>query len=690
MRVSESFAHDVAAHGVNNENFTIRACQWLGIGLLGLLVAILAFVMIENESETAESMTVLTETIGITSNLLIAQNESLQFASSFERWLSGVTTGFNLKIRRTELAQPLEKLETSGGPSNLQVSSEYYTALSILDKYISAALPGSLSPNDQINLQAKSAGAFQSFVREARGFALPGSMGIDELTRQRIQDENRRRTEQYFAILGVLVLIAIINGLLAYSRLGDFRRIRNRMGDERRLLDETNVALRRTDDELQTRLDNERKERAEFQWLDSEIQSISLRIKSTVKPDEIAQIVVESLGQVLEADVVIGYGFAEKLLPRMIKQWFRRTDIMFDESIFDDELRLFELAERLLTDKRVVVMTDSRLIDDSPDPLAELVATIWPQPRSWAVFPAGNGSQVLGLVFVGMMDDARIWSSIEKELIKHVVVESSNIFIQARMYDQTMQIAENDAEVANLIALDGIKNDFIANMNHELRTPLTSIIGYVDMIISDVDFSIDSELAASFTVVHRNALRLQGLIENMMQLTKTEFQRVPLEIATLNIGHLLDDVVKSMELSAEESEVEMALRYDSPEDDLSIEGDLNQLDRVFINLLSNAIKFTPKGGKVTIVGSHKINDDFVEVKVADTGIGIPPEEFANMFTRFFRASTASDAAIPGFGIGLSLVQSIVNEHHGTITFDSTVGKGTVFTVRLPTRRKYDR
>ena len=110
---------------------------------------------------------------------------------------------------------------------------------------------------------------------------------------------------------------------------------------------------------------------------------------------------------------------------------------------------------------------------------------------------------------------------------------------------------------------------------------------------------------------------------------------------------------------------------------------------MFVNLLSNAIKYTPRGGTVTVVvrrpGTENDGDQCVEVTFTDTGIGIPPEEFPNMFKRFFRASTATQALFPGFGIGLSLVHSIVTEHHGTLTFDSVVGKGTVFTVRLPVR-----
>jgi hypothetical protein len=129
-----------------------------------------------------------------------------------------------------------------------------------------------------------------------------------------------------------------------------------------------------------------------------------------------------------------------------------------------------------------------------------------------------------------------------------------------------------------------------------------------------------------------------------------------------------------------------------------VSGELQPLDPDYRNLWGSGSKLnsiTIETGVATIdlalgvltVVAHRAHaeGDYVEVKVADTGIGIPAEDFPNVFKRFFRASTAKQAAIPGYGIGLSLVQSIVREHHGTITFDSTVGMGTVFTVKLPLR-----
>jgi signal transduction histidine kinase len=459
------------------------------------------------------------------------------------------------------------------------------------------------------------------------------------------------------------------------------------MESEREKLIESNVALKQVDDELQLRLDQERIDRVAREWLSSTIRSISSQFKSTIVPDTIAESLVESLGRALGVDIVLFYSFPNFPMQRIWKQWHPQADAGVEESmVVENESDLFQLVESLWNKKRSIVVNDSHLINVSQDPVPKLAAMSQMRARSWVMVPLGTGSQVLGCLGVGMFENPRVWSAAEIELIQKVVSEVAEVFIQARLFRQSMQIVENDAEVHRLVELDKVKNDFIENMNHELRTPLASIIGYLEVIMDDVDARAEPELVSSLTAVQRNAVRLQSLIENMMRISRTDFQNFPLVVSTVDVGHLLGDVVNSLHLGAEDSGVKLTLRLDSPAGDFRIDGDINQLEQVFVNLMSNAVKFTPRGGTVTIVArrAHAAGD-FVEVKVTDTGIGIPPREFPNVFKRFFRASTATQASIPGFGIGLSLVHSIVREHHGTITFDSKVGKGTVFTVTLPAR-----
>jgi len=484
-----------------------------------------------------------------------------------------------------------------------------------------------------------------------------------------------------------IALVAILAGLLAFRRLRDFRRIGVRIDSKHRELDELRVRLQEVDKDLQMRLEKERTESADRKWIDSGVRSISAQFRGTPTSEAISEFMVEGLGGVLRADFVVSYSFAELPWPRIVKQWHQRPESQVDESFFaEHDSPWFAFINRLWSDKGVTVVADSNHIEISPDLIPEIVEKMRQRARSWVVVPVGEGTHVMGFVLVAMVDNARVWSAAEIELIQEVSAAAGGACIQSRLFWQSLQIAENDAKVGRLVELDRVKNDFIENMNHELRTPLTSIIGYVEVALDDVDASAEPELASSLTAVQRNARRLQILIENMMQVSKTDFEHVPLVIATVDVGRLLGDVANSLHLGAEDCGVEVTLRLDSPTDDLLIDGDSSQLEQVFVNLMSNAIKFTPRGGTVTVVAHlSDSGSGVVEVKVKDTGIGIPVKEFPNVFKRFFRASTATQASIPGFGIGLSLVHSIVREHHGRITFDSTVGEGTVFTVTLPTR-----
>ncbi len=287
--------------------------------------------------------------------------------------------------------------------------------------------------------------------------------------------------------------------------------------------------------------------------------------------------------------------------------------------------------------------------------------------------------------------------SVDKVHVHSNVKGTDEIGRLAAEFDVMAEVIERDITKAkeqqdeilrlntDLVKADGVKNEFIEDMNHELRTPLTSILGFMEVLIDD-DFGVEPKFASSLKTVQRNALRLQLLIENLMYASGAKIDDTHRVVSTLDVGHLLGEVVTSLQLGADHGGVEVTLRLDSPASDLLIDGDVNQLEQVFTNLVHNAIKYTPREGKVTIVARRAHTDgDYVEVTVTDTGIGISREDFPKIFERFFRASTATEASIPGFGLGLSLAHSIVHAHHGTITFDSSVGEGTVFTVRFPVK-----
>jgi signal transduction histidine kinase len=179
--------------------------------------------------------------------------------------------------------------------------------------------------------------------------------------------------------------------------------------------------------------------------------------------------------------------------------------------------------------------------------------------------------------------------------------------------------------------------------------------------------------------VARNARRLKTMIEDMLTMSKIELGAFASRLHPVDLTDLLPAAADVLKPSVVAGGLSLDLSY--PKHAVMVEGDVEQLDRVLVNLLSNAVKYTPRGG--TIAMDLACSDDSAVLTVTDSGIGIPEQEQDSLFTRFFRASNAVDAAIPGSGLGLSIVRTIVANHHGDVGVDSARDRGTTITVRIP-------
>jgi len=234
--------------------------------------------------------------------------------------------------------------------------------------------------------------------------------------------------------------------------------------------------------------------------------------------------------------------------------------------------------------------------------------------------------------------------------------------------------------VERLRRLDAAKNDFVSTVSHELRTPTTSIVGYTEMLRDEAAGTVTDQQRALLEVIARNGMRLISVANDLLTLAGLEsddrstWREEPVDLA---------DVVRQGEETVTPlvGERRLDLDFTVPTTAVPVLGDAAHLDRVVVNLLSNAVKFTPDGGQVGCRLSVEAGAAVLEV--ADTGIGIPEDEQADLFTKFFRSSTAQSRAIPGTGLGLSIIHRIVTDHGGEITVRSAEGVGTTFTVRLP-------
>ena len=241
------------------------------------------------------------------------------------------------------------------------------------------------------------------------------------------------------------------------------------------------------------------------------------------------------------------------------------------------------------------------------------------------------------------------------------------------------------AAVERLRDLERVKADFVATVSHELRTPLTSMIGYVELLDDGAVGELTADQRAVMNRLERNGRRLLLLVEDLLLLSQIEARQMqfhPVECDLRDTARAAYDALGPL-LATRHLDVVLRL----PDVPVDHEGDPEQVERLVLNLISNGVKFTADGGRVELVVSDL--GDTVEVVVLDTGMGIPADEQDQLFTRFFRASTATAQAIQGTGLGLTIVQAIVERHGGRISVSSSEGVGTTVSVSLPKRMTAD-
>ncbi|MGH2771608.1 MAG: ATP-binding protein [Actinomycetota bacterium] len=232
--------------------------------------------------------------------------------------------------------------------------------------------------------------------------------------------------------------------------------------------------------------------------------------------------------------------------------------------------------------------------------------------------------------------------------------------------------------VARLRELDQAKSSFVSSVSHELRTPLTSIMGYMDMLMTDPG-TMDGEQLGMMKIVERNSSRLLALIEDLLTLSRIESGQFTVNKAPVPLNALVDQIKQTVMPAIERRE--LVLEVDVPGDLPPLDADREQIERVLFNLIGNAVKFSYPGGGIGI--RARFDDGKVGIEVWDQGMGIPEEEQEQVFSRFFRSSSAEKQAIQGTGLGLAICKEIVEQHGGSIRASSAPGRGTTVSFTIP-------
>jgi signal transduction histidine kinase/HAMP domain-containing protein len=221
------------------------------------------------------------------------------------------------------------------------------------------------------------------------------------------------------------------------------------------------------------------------------------------------------------------------------------------------------------------------------------------------------------------------------------------------------------------------KDEFFALVSHELRTPLTAILGYVELLLGEDDTG-HGEHGRHLEVIERNARRLLRLVGDLLFAAQVEAGSLLLEPGAVDLPQLVREAITPAQPLARQRGIELRAEVEPLP---HCRGDRDRLAQVLDNLVSNALKFTPPGGRVTVrLASER---DAALLAVQDSGLGIPQGEIPRLFDRFYRATNATARAVPGAGLGLTIVRAIVEGHRGVVHVASELGRGTTVTIRLP-------
>lgn len=296
-------------------------------------------------------------------------------------------------------------------------------------------------------------------------------------------------------------------------------------------------------------------------------------------------------------------------------------------------------------------------------------------------YPAGE--TVLNPGFSALVEPSRLGNADVREWT-YLRADGSHVPVQLAV---TPRLDEADNTVGYLFVandmtqakeLSRLQDEFVGLISHELRTPLSSILGYLELLRDDEDAELSESQLHYLSVAERNANRLLRLVGDLLFTAQVDSGTFRIETQVQKLEAIVAQSIETAKPVAATAGVTINSELD---EGVVVSGDAMRLGQACDNLISNAVKFTPQGGTITVRLSA--SDGAATVEVHDTGLGIAEADLEHLFSRFFRASTATKNAVPGVGLGLVITKAIVVAHGGTLDVASEMGVGTNFTMALP-------
>ena len=324
---------------------------------------------------------------------------------------------------------------------------------------------------------------------------------------------------------------------------------------------------------------------------------------------------------------------------------------------------------------KILQSGEAQLVTDVRERFGSLPGGPWPEsPHSAFILPIlGSNKEIVECLLVAGISPRLNFDAEYRTFLELVAQQVESSITTVQIYQQERTRAEALAE------LDLAKTAFFNNISHEFRTPLTLMLNPLEQVIAQTKSVLAPEQREQLAIVQRNAMRLHKLVNTLLDFSRIEAGRIQAVYEPTDLAQFTAELASVFRSAIETAGLQLIV--DCPPLSDLVYVDQEMWEKIVLNLISNAFKFTFTGE--IAVSLHQI-DDFVELKVRDTGTGITPEELPKIFERFHRIRGVRARSHEGSGIGLALVQELVHLHGGTINVESVLDKGTTFTVTLTT------
>jgi signal transduction histidine kinase len=397
---------------------------------------------------------------------------------------------------------------------------------------------------------------------------------------------------------------------------------------------------------------------------------VSQAVNSTIDLQTVLSTIVAKAVQLSGTDAGAIYVFDEASQEFRLRATYGMDDKIIGE-IRERHIRIGETAIGVAAERRLPV----QIADIQNDPSSLVLDVIVRAGfRAWLTVPLLGADRVVGALVVRRKAPGE-FPNHTVDLLQTfaaqsvLAIQNANLFTEVEEKSRQLEIASEH------------KSQFVANMSHELRTPLNAIIGLTEMMFTNAAQFGTEKAREPLQRVHRAGTHLLGLINQVLDLSKIEAGKLELNPESVKLVPLIDEVVGTARQLAEQNKNRLVV--EAPDNLGALTVDPMRLRQILLNLLSNACKFT-KQGKVALRARRVVDGrDWIELAVADSGIGMTAEQQAKLFEEFTQADSSTAQRYGGTGLGLAITRKLARMMGGDVTVTSDPGKGSVFTVRLP-------